>query len=212
MMTKTRSQASVQHFIRLEEAGDHRPCEKGPWLRHSSQPVYENPWISLRHEEVTTPTGTSGIYGKLHFKHVAVGVIPVDAEGYTWLVKQYRYALEQDSWEIPEGGCPEAEDGLEQEGLLECAKRELKEETGLSADKWTELLRLHTSNSVTDEWAVIYIAENLTEGDPEPDEFEELEIRRLPLQQAIDMAMSGEITDAMSLAGLFKLALMQADR
>ncbi|HCX77462.1 MAG TPA: DNA mismatch repair protein MutT, partial [Algoriphagus sp.] len=90
--------------------------------------------------------------------------------------------------------------------LLESAKRELKEETGLVAEKWTELLRIHTSNSVTDEEGFVYLAEDLTQLDTEFEETEVLQIKKLPLQEAVTMVMNGEITDAISIAGILKAA------
>ena len=98
---------------------------KNPWQSLSKQMVYENKWIAVSHEEVITPTGTNGIYGKVHFKNYAIGIIPIDTDGNTYLVGQYRYAINEYSWEIPEGG------GLLEHDILDAAKRELIEEVGL---------------------------------------------------------------------------------
>lgn len=173
----------------------------GGWIRLSSNTVYENPWIKVSHEEVKTPAGTDGIYGVVHFKGTAVGVVPIDEQGNTWLVRQSRYTLNQFTWEIPEGGAGHGE------SPLACAKRELLEEVGLYANSWTELMRLHTSNSVTDEEAVVYVAEGLSEGRQNLDSSEDIEVKKISLQGAIDMALRGEITDAMSVAALLRLAL-----
>ncbi len=173
---------------------------KNPWQTLSSAVSYENPWLTIRHEEVLTPAGTPGIYGVVHFKNKAVGVIPLDETGNTWLVGQHRYPLDEYSWEIPEGGCPLGTDPLES------AKRELKEETGLEADRWTKIARIHTSNSATDEEGFLYIAEGLTEGDHEPEDTEDLRIWKLPLAEAVDMVMSSRITDALSVSGLLMVA------
>jgi len=171
----------------------------GPWQLHYSENVYENPWLRLEHHEVTTPGNTPGIYGKVCFKNRAVGVIPVDEQGYTWLVGQYRYPLQAYSWEIPEGGCPLGS------SAPAAALRELAEETGLRAAALHSLMTLHTSNSCTDEVAELYVARGLTLGESAPEPCEELEVRRLPLTEVIDMALSGEITDAISVAALLKL-------
>ena len=88
---------------------------------------------------------------------------------------------------------------------LESAKRELKEETGLIANDWQELMKLHTSNSVTDERGLIYVARDLTQGETEFEETEDLLIQKLPLEEAIERVLNGEITDAISVAGLLKL-------
>lgn len=174
--------------------------EENPWTTKSENIVYENAWIQVAHHEVTTPAGKPGIYGKVHFKNKALGIIPVDEDGNTWLVGQYRYPLNEYSWEIPMGGGPAGAD------ILESAQRELKEETGLQAKKWTNIMRIHTSNSVTDEEGFVFLAEDLEQGETEFEETEVLKIRKLPLSEALQMIMDGEITDAISIAGLLKAA------
>jgi len=174
---------------------------KNPWTTLSGEEKYDNRWINVTEYQVLNPSGGQGIYGKVHFKNVAIGVIPLDDDGNTWLVGQFRYTLNAWSWEIPEGGAPEGE-----EPLL-AAKRELKEETGLTATTWTPLNRLHTSNSVTDEAGVIYLAEGLTPGETELEETEaDLKTWKLPLRLAVAMVLNGEITDSMSMIGLLTLA------
>jgi len=172
---------------------------KNPWKRKSSKIIYQNPWIKLEEDQVIRPNGSEGIYGKVHFKNKALGIIPVDDENNTWLVGQYRYTLDEYSWEIPMGGVPLEED------TLEGAKRELMEETGLVAEKWTKLMKIHTSNSVTDEYGFVYLAENLTQGEMDWDDTEELLIKKLPLDEAVKMVLNGEITDAISVAGLLMI-------
>lgn len=180
----------------MSSSPDNNGKQRGPWRQLDQQLVYQNPWISVTHENVLTPAGTAGIYGVVHFKSHAVGVVPVDDEGRVWLVKQFRYTLNQYSIEIPEGGSPLADD------MLETAKRELREETGLTASKWTHLLDLHTSNSVTDESGVIYLAQGLVEGDTEPEATEDIEVLRVSLAEAIDWIFAGKITDSLSIMGL----------
>ena len=173
----------------------------GGWKTKTSRVVYENPWIKVSHEDVVTPKGTDGIYGVVHFKNIAIGVIPLDEESNTWLVRQSRYTLNQYTWEIPEGGCPEGE------SPLSAAVRELEEEVGLKANQWAELMRLHTSNSVTDELAIVFVARDLEQGMQQLEATEDIEVRKLPLTDAIDMVKRGEITDAISVAALLRLAL-----
>jgi len=175
----------------------------GGWRQKSQTVVYDNPWIQVRHEEVERPNGTEGIYGVVHFKSRAIGVIALDEYDNTWLVKQSRYPNDETTIEIPEGGGP-----LD-EAPLEAAKRELKEETGLSAHSWELLMELRTSNSVTDEVGYIYLATDLTSGEQSLEDTEDIELLKVPFKQAVDMAMNGEIVDAMSLAALFKVALMK---
>lgn len=179
---------------------------KNPWKTKNKNIVYDNKWLTLTHEEVITPTGTEGIYGKVHLKNHAIGIIPVDEDHNTWLVGQFRYPLEEYSWEIPEGG------GLLEEDILDAAKRELKEEVGLIANKWTQICMTNTSNSITDETAYLFIAQELSHTETEPDETELLQIKKVSLNEAFDMAMSGEIKDAMSLIALFKLRLMLEEK
>jgi len=176
--------------------------EKNPWRTLSKKTVYDNPWIEVSHRQVTAPSGQPGIYGKVHFKNIAIGIVPIDSEGYTWLVGQHRYTLDTYSWEIPEGG---GDPNIEP---VKTAQRELQEETGLHAKRWTPLLTLHTSNSVTDELGYAFIAQELTQGAMAPDETEVLQLKRLPLVDAIAMAMEGEITDALAIASLFKVQLL----
>ncbi|MCH7411594.1 NUDIX hydrolase [Belliella sp. DSM 111904] len=173
---------------------------KNPWKTLSVKTVFENPWIEVTHRDVIIPSGNPGTYGMVHFKNKALGIVPIDNEGNTWLVGQYRYTLDEYSWEIPMGG------GILGEDDLYNAQRELKEETGLIAEKWTEIMKIHTSNSVTDESGIIFLAEGLTQGETEFEETEQLEIIKLPLKDAIDKVMNGEITDAISIAGLLKVA------
>lgn len=175
--------------------------EKGPWTTRASRAVYENPWIAVREDQVTRPDGQPGIYGVVHFKNKAVGVLPVEDDGRVWLVGQYRYPLESYSWEIPEGGCPEGED------LLECARRELREETGLIASKYELISIAHLSNSVSDEEAVIYRATGLLHGPSEPEGCERLLARRVPFAEAWDMLQRFEITDSMSVIALLHEAV-----
>jgi 8-oxo-dGTP pyrophosphatase MutT (NUDIX family) len=176
---------------------------ENPWKTLDSQVRYENNWLTIRHENVLTPAGTPGIYGVVSFKNKAVGVVPLDTEGNTYLVGQYRYTLDEYTWEIPEGGSPLNTD------LLDSAQRELREETGLLAARWTKIARIHTSNSATDEEGFIYIAEDLTPGPDAPEETEDLRLLKLPLVDAVAMVMDGRITDSISMAGLLMVARLK---
>jgi len=174
----------------------------GPWQQLSCWQVYENPWLRLEHHEVKTPANTDGIYGKICFKNIAVGVVPIDDEGYTYLVRQYRYPLEEFSWEIPEGGCPLTS------APIAAARRELLEETGLSAARWFKLQDLHTSNSVTDECAVVFIAAGLSQGQQALEVTEDILVERVLLTDAVAMALDGRITDGISVAALLKIYVL----
>jgi len=172
--------------------------EKNSWKTLNSEVKFETPWIKVTRHDIINPAGKPGIYGVVTFKNLAIGVLPLDNDYNTWLVGQWRYPLDQYSWEIPEGGCP-----LDEEPL-HAAKRELKEETGYTSDKWTFMCRMHLSNSVTDEEGFIFLAEDLVSGESEPEETEELHVKKIHLKDAIKMVMNNEITDSMSMVGLLK--------
>jgi 8-oxo-dGTP pyrophosphatase MutT (NUDIX family) len=172
-----------------------------PWKDISATEKYDNPWITVTEYQVINPAGKPGIYGKVHFKNKAIGIIPLDKENNTWLVGQWRYPLNEWSWEIPEGGGP-----LNAE-VLSSAKRELKEETGLTAKKWTMIQRIHLSNSVSDEEGFIYLAEELTEGQTELEDSEAgMRLWKLPFKEALQMVLDGKITDSLSVVGILKVS------
>lgn len=177
--------------------------QENPWQQLSSREVYENDWIRLREDKVIRPDGEQGIYGIVHFKHIAVGVIALDEEECVYLVGQYRYSLKLYSWEIPEGGCALSDDPLA------AAKRELREETGLLAESWEPLGQACLSNSVTDEFAVWYLARGLTHGEQSPEGTEKLTVRRVSFDEAFAMVLKGEITDALSMLALMHLKLLR---
>ncbi|BDS13770.1 NUDIX domain-containing protein [Aureispira anguillae] len=176
---------------------------KNPWKTLESQVMYDNPWIKVTEHQVINPSGNAGIYGIVSFKNIAIGIVPLDEAYNTWLVGQYRYALGAYSWEIPEGGCL-----IGKETKLGAAQRELQEETGLVATQWTEILEMHTSNSVTDEVGYAFVAQGLTLGEATPEDTEELQLKKLPFEEAIALCMNGTITDSLSVLALFKTKLL----
>ena len=177
--------------------------EENPWITTGSREIYDNPWINLTEFQVLNPAGKPDIYGKIHFKNLAIGVVAIDDADQIVLVGQYRFPIDKYSWELPEGGGPLGTDPLDS------AKRELLEETGLVARDWSEILRMHLSNSVSDELAIIYLAENLTQHEAQPEETEQLEIKKVPFEEAFEMVMKGEITDSMSVAAILKMKCLR---
>jgi 8-oxo-dGTP pyrophosphatase MutT (NUDIX family) len=175
-----------------------------PWKTISEQRVYENPWIRVEEHQVLNPAGGRGIYGKVHFKNKAIGIVAIDQEDNTWLVGQWRYPLNEWSWEIPEGGGPN------ETAVLESAKRELKEETGLAATKWTMIQRVHLSNSVSDEEGFIFLAEGLTAGEKELEDTEaDMKVWKLPFIDSLQMVFDGKITDSLSVMGILRVARLR---
>ncbi len=174
-----------------------------PWTTLSTRLVYENPWLRVREDQVLNPSGNPGIYGVVMYRNKAVGVVPVDDDDHTWLVGQYRYPHHRYEWEIPEGGCPEGEEPVE------CAKRELLEETGLIAEHFELIGEMQLSNSTTDEVGYMFLARGITHSQACPEETEKLEVKRVPLEEAIRMVMDGEIRDSLSVAALLKIGMMR---
>jgi 8-oxo-dGTP pyrophosphatase MutT (NUDIX family) len=173
-----------------------RAHEASPWKTVSTRQVYENPWITVREDQVIRPDGQPGIYGVVKFKNRAIGVLPVDRDGAIWLVGQYRYPLSAYSWEIPEGGSPESE------SPEETARRELREETGLMAGRLELIATAHLSNSVCDEIGYVFRASELSQGQSEPEGNEQITVRRVPWEEAWRMYKAGEITDSMSVIAI----------
>lgn len=173
-----------------------------PWKTLSSVEIYNNNWISLTEHQVINPNGGEGIYGEVHFKNYAIGVLPLDENHYTWIVGQYRFPIKAYSWEIIEGG------GKLSVDPIESAKRELAEESGIIANKFTEIQRMHLSNSVSDELAIIYLAQDLQIGKSSPEETEDLVIRKLHFNEAYQMVMNGTITDSISVSAILKVKIL----
>lgn len=186
------------------ESHNHQPSAfENPWITESSENVYDNAWINVKEHKVINPSGGKGIYGVVTFKNLAIGIVALDADHNTFLVGQYRYPINEYSWEIPEGGGPIGVDPLLS------AQRELKEETGLIAQKWTLIQRIHTSNSVCNEEGFIYLAEDLVQSESEPEETEQLLLKKVHLKEALNLVMENKITDSLSIAGILKAARLK---
>ena len=176
--------------------------EDNPWKTKKSEQVYESQWIKVMRHEVLNPVDKPAIYSVVNFKNLAIGILPLDNEHHTWLVGQWRYPVNDYSWEIPEGGGPLGIDPLES------AKRELKEETGIIAKNFKEIMRLHLSNSATDELAIVYIATDLSFEESEPEESEILQVKKIHISEAYNWVISGKITDAITVAAILKTQIL----
>jgi len=178
--------------------------QSNPWRTLTYNIRYENPWITVTHYDVLKPNGEPGIYGTVRFKHLAIGILVLDDEMNTWLVGQYRYPLGRYSWEIPEGGGDMTEDPLAS------AQRELREEAGIEAKSWRLIQRMDLSNSVTDEQAYIFLARGLSFGEADPEDTEELQLRKLPFDEVVALVDEGVITDAISVAAVLRVQALRA--
>ena len=182
------------------------PPPRPQWLKPSGRPwgftserlVYENPWITLREFDAVAPTGANTIYGLIGFRNLAVGILPLYDDGTITLVGQHRFPAGDYSWEVPEGGVPLGLDPLEG------AQRELREEAGLEASQWRQVLKYQLSNSVTDEHGIAFIATGLSRVAAEPDATEDFALARVPFREALDQALNGGIQDMISVAILLR--------
>jgi 8-oxo-dGTP pyrophosphatase MutT (NUDIX family) len=176
--------------------------ERNPWTTLSTEKVYDSPWIGVEKHDVVTPGGNPGTYSVIHFKNLAIGVLALDEKMNTYIVGQYRYPIGQYSWEIPEGG------GDRNVPPVESAKRELEEETGIRAGKWTKVQEMYLSNSASDEFCILYIAQELSFGEAHPEDNEELAVKKLPFEELYNMVESGKITDSLTVTLVLKAKLM----
>ena len=173
------------------------PQRRGPWQILGTREVYRNPWIRVREDQVIRPDGSPGIYGVVEFTP-AVGVVAIRPDESVYLVGQYRYPTDCYSWEIITGYSDAGED------VLAAAQRELREEAGLTAGRWTPLGECHISNSVTDQLGYLFLAQDLVEGEAMPDATEQLAVKTVPLAEALSMAQDSEIAQAFSLVGVYR--------
>lgn len=176
---------------------------ENPWKILSQKEIYDNKWINVTQYDVINPAGGKGIYGKIHFKNLAIGIVAIDEKDTVYLVGQYRFAIDQYSVELPEGGCAENEDPLE------AAKRELLEETGLKAENWEMFLQMHLSNSVTDELAIVYLATGLSQHESDLEDTEDISVIKMPFNELVKKVVSGEITDTITVTAILKLAYLR---
>ena len=169
-----------------------------PWIVERTTLAFENDWFRIDKNEVVHPDGSNGEYAVVRVRRLAVGVLPIEADGSVHLVGQWRFPLGRYSWEMPEGG---AEPGEE---ALACAKRELEEETGLRAAHWAPILEMDLSNSLTDERGIVFLATGLQAGQAHPDDTEVLKQRRAPFSEVVQRVIRGQIRDSLTVAAVLR--------
>lgn len=172
--------------------------DKNPWTILGEREVHSTPWIKVKQFDVLNPAGSATQYSTVEFQNLAIGILPLDENYNTWLVGQYRFPINQYSWEMPEGG---GKLGIDP---LDSAKRELSEETGIKANKWTKIQEFHMSNCVSDEYSILYVAQDLTFHDSHPDEDEQLAVKKVPFNEVFEMVLNGQITDSMTIVAVYK--------
>jgi 8-oxo-dGTP pyrophosphatase MutT (NUDIX family) len=172
--------------------------EIDPFQTLASHIAYQNPWITVEHQEVLRPDGKPGIYGIVRFANRAVGVLPIDETGHVWMVGQFRRPVEAWSWEMPEGGVPYDED------LEAGALRELEEEVGIRAKTLVKVLDMDLSNSVSDEIAICFLAYGLSHGHSAPEGTEVLTLKQLHFTHLLAEVEAGRIRDALTVATVYR--------
>lgn len=169
-----------------------------PWTVKRITRPFENDWFAIDAHDVVRPDGADGNYSVIRVRRLAVGVLPIDDAGRVHLVGQWRFPLGRYSWEIPEGGAEPGEDALE------CARRELEEETGLSAQTYRPVLEMDLSNSLTDERAMLFLATGLREGVSRPEPVEVLKRRTAPFAEVLARVADGRIRDSLTVAAVLR--------
>ncbi len=172
------------------------------WQLGTPVAKYENPWMRVDDIPAVDPSGKDALYGLVHFKNLAIGVVPYHA-GHIWLVGQSRVAFQSYSWEIPAGGDPYGRDPIG------TAHRELQEETGFTAGRMEEILKLELSNSITDEAGFVYLATELTPGPSQMESSEDISMMKISLDSALSAVDDGNIRQALSIAAILKLGRMR---
>jgi ADP-ribose pyrophosphatase len=170
-----------------------------PWKRLSTRPIYRNNWISLREDIVELPDGRTTLYGVVTCGE-CVGVLPFVDPDTVLLIKQYRYVAQRVTWEMPTGGVHRGE------SMTEAAQRELAEEIGYHAGKLTWVSTYHTSKSVVDETAHLFLGEDLVRLELPPDDTEFIAVQPFPFDEVLRMVTQGEITDGMTIIAVLHAA------
>jgi ADP-ribose pyrophosphatase len=172
---------------------------KGPFLLESSKVVYENPWITVREDRVTRPGGSSGIFGIIDMVGGS-SILPLDSDGFVYLVEEYKYGIDRVSVEVISG----AIDGLETP--LEAAERELEEELGMRAERWDDLGKVDPFTTVVHSPNFMFLARDLHRTEANPDEGEEVVPKRIRFEEALQQVLESKITHSASCVLILRAA------
>ena len=184
-----------------------RNCVRlNPWITNSTREIYKNAWIRVREDLVTRPDGKPGIYGVIEIRP-SVGIVALNDRDEIVLVGQWRYSVGRHSIEIPRGGSSPQETDM-----LNVAKRELAEETGLLAHHWQSLGPVDVCNGVADDVQTLFLATELSATEMHLDPEEDIVVHWYSFDEAIRMVMDGRITEVCSVAGILKVAQLRSNR
>jgi 8-oxo-dGTP pyrophosphatase MutT (NUDIX family) len=170
--------------------------KNGNWTIKGTRQIFENDYFKVFEDEVIQPDGKPSTYATIRFLQGA-SVLPLDDEGFVYLTKQFRYALERDDVEAVSGA-------IEEEEPLEAAQREAKEELGIEAREWTDLGKIENDTSITNSCAHLFLARGLSFGKPAREGTEQIETVKMKLSEAVEKVMRGEITHGQTLALILK--------
>jgi len=172
---------------------------RGPFGLYRSSPVYANPWVKVREDIVCRPDGARGHFGVVEVEQ-GVSVLALDADRNVFLAREYKYAVARETLEVVSGGLTPGEDPALG------ARRELSEEAGLTAARWTSLGTVEAAPTVLRAFTHLFLAEELTFGIPHPDPGEVLTIEKMPLSEALARVLDGTIRHAASAVLILKAA------
>lgn len=161
--------------------------QNGPYRIEKSQIKYKNPWIEVCEDKVIHPNGKPGIFGTVKMLD-GVSVLALDNDGFVYLTDEFHYAVGKNSIEAVSGAIDKGEKPLE------TAKRELKEEAGITAKDWIYLGVVNPFTTLIKSHCHLFLAKNLSFGDAKPEETENIKIIKLKFKKTVEMVMKSQIT------------------